>query len=172
MYYVNAILHFFELNIRVFCIFRDITIKTGKRQKALIKFGKSVKRLKMLLIKWTVGEYTTFFKKTLDNGLLWCYNCFVNRWGGDKTIQGLHREPALLRVGWVPFGKWTAEGAVKGEGWVFCDVGHTLIVWDMFVSWKGARCANQGGTADTIFSAVFILKEFRELNEILMILLI
>ncbi|MDO5540946.1 MAG: hypothetical protein Q4F83_12915 [Eubacteriales bacterium] len=32
--------------------------------------------------------------------------------------------------------KWTAEGAVKGECRVFCDVGHTLVAGDMLVSRK------------------------------------
>lgn len=30
--------------------------------------------------------------------------------------------------------KWTAEGTVKGDTRVFCDVGHTLVAGDMIVS--------------------------------------
>ena len=29
--------------------------------------------------------------------------------------------------------KWTAEGAVKGSGRVFCDVGHTSVAGNMKV---------------------------------------
>ena len=33
--------------------------------------------------------------------------------------------------------KWTAEGAVKGKSRVFCDVGHTSVVWNIQVFRKG-----------------------------------
>lgn len=37
--------------------------------------------------------------------------------------------------------KWTAEGAVKGSGRVFCDVGHTSVAGNMQV-FRKAHSAN------------------------------
>ncbi len=41
--------------------------------------------------------------------------------------------------------KWTAEGAVKGETRVFCDVRHASVAGDMLVSRKahGVGCESR-----------------------------
>lgn len=58
----------------------------------------------------------------------------------------------MLRMGEKQVIKWTAEGAVKGDSRVFCNVRHTLVAGDMLVSCKRTvgLTVNQGGTADCV----------------------
>ena len=60
----------------------------------------------------------------------------------------------------MQFGKWTAEGAVKGESRVFCDAMHALEAQGMEVPGKAHGNVKQGGTADKrlfVLEGIFVI---------------
>ena len=70
-----------------------------------------------------------------------------------KTDRALTERPERWEPDRTQPVKWTTEGTGKGNIWVFCDVRHTLVVWDMSVSWKCTHIVvKQGGTAESLFA--------------------